>query len=92
MTQRRIAIDLEETLAARLDAAAEQADMSAEALAARAIARAVTDLEAWAEDAAAYAEYERTGEAIPLAAMEAWVKSWGTASEAPPPEPCKSSS
>ena len=79
MVQRRIAIELDETLAARLEAAAERAEMSAETLAARAVARAV-------------AEYERTGEAIPLASMEAWVKSWGTASEAPPPEPCKSSS
>jgi predicted transcriptional regulator len=92
MTQRRIAIELDENLAARLDAAAEQAEMSAETLAAQAIARTVADLEDWAEDEAAFAEYERTGEAIPLTSMEAWVKSWGTASEAPPPEPCKSSS
>jgi len=82
MTQRRIAIELEETLAARLAAAAGQAGMSAEALAAAAIARAVADLEDWAEDEAAYAEYALTGEAIPLASMEAWVKSWGTAGEA----------
>lgn len=92
MTQRRIAIELEENLAARLDAAAEQAEMSAEALAAQAIARAVAELEDWAEDEAAYAEYARTGEAIPLSSMAAWVKSWGTAGEAPPPEPCKLSS
>ena len=34
----------------------------------------------------------RTGEAIPLSAVENWVKSWGTANELPPPKPCKSSS
>jgi hypothetical protein len=47
-------------------------------------------MDAWAEDEAAYAEYERTGEAIPLAAMEEWVRSWGTPKELPPPEPSKS--
>jgi hypothetical protein len=40
---------------------------------------------AWAEDEAAYAEYERTGEAIPIAAIEHWVRSWGTENELPPP-------
>jgi hypothetical protein len=43
--------------------------------------------EAWAEDEAAYAEYERTDEAIPLVSMQAWVKSWGQPNELPPPEP-----
>ena len=57
-----------------------------------AVARAIDDFEAWLEDEAAYAEYERTGEAIPLSAMEGWAKSWGTADELPPPNPCKSSS
>ena len=54
--------------------------------------RIVIDEEiAWAEEEAAYAEYERTSEAIPLAAMEQWVRSWGTENELPPPKPCKSS-
>ncbi len=82
----RIAIDLDDELAARLEAAAEQTETSAEALAAAAIARAVNDLEEWIEDEAAYAEYERTGEAIPLASMQAWVRSWGKPDELPPPE------
>ena len=47
---------------------------------------------AWTEDEAASAEYERTGEAVPIAAIEQWVRSWGTKSELPPPAPCKSSS
>lgn len=82
----RIAINLDDELPARLEAAAEQAATSAEALAAAAIARAVTDLETWAEDEAAYADYERTGDASPLASMEAWVRSWGKPDELPPPQ------
>jgi hypothetical protein len=53
--------------------------------------RAAADVEGWTEEAA-YATYERTGEAIPLTAMEDWVRSWGTAHELPPPALCKSSS
>ena len=42
-----------------------------------------------AEDARRLAEYRRTGESIPLEAVEAWVRSWGTANELPPPKPVK---
>jgi len=92
MAQTRVIIDLDEELAAGLEAAAKQAQTSVESFAAKAVARAIADVEAWAEDEAAYAEYERTGEAIPIAAIEQWVRSWGTESELPPPTPCKSSS
>jgi predicted transcriptional regulator len=92
MSRTRLTIELDEDLAARLKAATEQSQTSVETFAAKAVARAVADVEAWAEDEAAYAEYERTGEAIPLGAVEDWVKSWGTANELPPPAPCKSSS
>jgi predicted transcriptional regulator len=88
----RLIIELDEELASRLAAVTTKSHTSIETFAAKAIARAVTDVEAWAEDEAAYAEYEQTGEAIPLAAMEDWVRSWGTANELPPPAPCKSSS
>ena len=44
------------------------------------------------EEKTAYAEYEKTGEAIPVAAVEEWVRSWGTSNELPPPVPCKLSS
>jgi predicted transcriptional regulator len=67
---RRITIELDEELAARLEAAIARSHTSVETFAANAVARAVADVEAWVEDEAAYAEYERTGEAIPLAAME----------------------
>jgi predicted transcriptional regulator len=88
----RLAIELDEELAARLEAAAAREQKTLETFAADALAWAVNNLDAWAEDDAAYAEYERSGEAIPLSAMEDWAKSWGTADELPPPKPCKSSS
>lgn len=74
-------------MAARLEAAAKQTELSPQALATAAIARIIDDLEAWAEDEAAYAEYERSAEAIPLASMRAWVRSWGQPDELPPPHP-----
>jgi predicted transcriptional regulator len=92
MSPTRLIIELDEELASRLEAATKRSQVSVETFAAGAVARAVADVEAWAEDESAYAEYERTGEAIPLAAVEDWVKSWGTANELPPPAPCKSSS
>jgi hypothetical protein len=88
----RLEIELDEQVAARLEAAATKERKTAEAFAVDAVVRALEDIEAWTEDENAYAEYERTSEAIPLSAMEHWVKSWGTAEELPPPKPCKSSS
>ena len=88
----RLIIELDEEFASRLEAATSRSHTSMETFAAKAVARAVADVEAWAEDDAAYSEYEQTGEAVPLAAMEDWVRSWGTANELPPPAPCKSSS
>jgi predicted transcriptional regulator len=92
MPKTRVVIDLDEELAASLEAVAKQSQTSIESFAAKAVARAIADVEAWAEEDAAYAEYERTGEAIPIAAIEQWVRSWGTEAELPPPAPCKSSS
>jgi predicted transcriptional regulator len=80
MPKTRLVIDLDEELAASLEAVAKQSQTSIESFAAKAVARAIADVEAWAEEEAAYAEYERTGEAIPIAAVEQWVRSWGTAS------------
>jgi predicted transcriptional regulator len=92
MPRTRVVIDLDEELAAGLEAAAKRSQTSIEGFAAKAVARAVVDVETWAEEEAAYAEYDRTGEAIPIAAVEQWVRSWGTENELPPPAPCKSSS
>jgi predicted transcriptional regulator len=88
----RVVIELDELTAARLEAAAAKVDVTTEEFAAHALQRGIADFEAWGEEEAAYADYQQTGEAIPLAAMEEWVKSWGTANELPPPKPCKSSS
>jgi predicted transcriptional regulator len=88
----RLDLDLDDQLAARLEAAAARERKTMETFAADAVARAVHDAETWADDEAAYAEYQRTGEAIPLAAMEDWVKTWGSPDERQPPDPCKSSS
>ena len=88
----RLVIELDEELATGLKAAARRSQTSIEGFAAKAVARAVADAQLWAEEEAAYADYERTGEAIPIVAVEAWVRSWGTADELPPPAPCKSSS
>ena len=88
----RLALELDDVLAARLKEAAAKEEMTAEAFAAGALRRAIILTEEWTEDEAAYAEYERMGEAVPLEAAERWVRSWGTADELPPPEPCKSSS
>lgn len=41
------------------------------------------------EDLRRLHEFERTGEAVPLEEVKAWVRSWGTAAELPPPQPRK---
>jgi predicted transcriptional regulator len=41
------------------------------------------------EDLRRLREFERTGEAVPGEDVEAWVESWGTANELPPPKPRK---
>jgi predicted transcriptional regulator len=41
------------------------------------------------EDLRRLREFERTGEAIPGEDMMAWVNSWGTGNELPPPRPRK---
>jgi predicted transcriptional regulator len=41
------------------------------------------------EDLRRVREFERTGEAVPLEDAKAWVDSWGTEKELPPPRPKK---
>jgi predicted transcriptional regulator len=41
------------------------------------------------EDRRRYDEFKRTGLAIPLDEVKAWVASWGTADELPRPQPRK---
>lgn len=85
MPRTRLIIALDQELAGGLELAAKRSETSIEAFAAKAVARAVVDVETWAEEEAAYAEYERTGEAIPMAAIEQWVRNWATGNELPPP-------
>ena len=92
MPLHRVVIELDEELAISLQAAARRSNTSIEGFATKAVAQAVADVELWAEEEAAYADYERTSEAIPIAAVETWVRSWGTSNELPAPKPCKSSS
>ena len=41
------------------------------------------------EDRRRYEEFKRTGLAVPLDEVKAWVASWGTADELPRPKPRK---
>jgi hypothetical protein len=41
------------------------------------------------EDCRRYEEFQRTGLAVPLDEVKAWVASWGTADELPRPKPRK---
>ena len=41
------------------------------------------------EDRRSYEEFKRTGLAVPLDEVKAWVASWGTADELPRPKPRK---
>jgi predicted transcriptional regulator len=45
--------------------------------------------EALAEDARRLAEFERTREGVPWDEVKAWMQSWGTPNELPPPRPRK---
>jgi predicted transcriptional regulator len=42
-----------------------------------------------AEDASRLAEFERTRMGVPWDEVKAWMESWGTANELPPPKPRK---
>jgi hypothetical protein len=45
--------------------------------------------ESIAEDLRRFEEFERTDEGVPLDEVKAWVESWGTPNELPPPKPRK---
>lgn len=45
--------------------------------------------ESSAEDARRLAEFERTRMGVPWEEVKAWMESWGTANELPPPKPRK---
>jgi hypothetical protein len=55
----------------------------------RAAGRGPWSPEVLAEDARRLAEFERTGEGVPWEEIKAWMESWGTPNELPPPKPRK---
>jgi hypothetical protein len=42
-----------------------------------------------AEDARRFADFQRSHEGVPWEEVKAWMKSWGTPNELPPPKPRK---
>jgi hypothetical protein len=93
-----LTISLTGPLADDLRAAAAACDLSVEdyvRLALSAEARRASEAlgwdrdESWEKDVAALEEYDRTGVAAAWEEVEAWMKSWGTDSELPPPKPRK---
>lgn len=93
-----LTITLPTPLADDLRAAAEACEISVEEyvrLALSAEARRASEAlgwdadESWEQDIADIEEYDRTGIAVPWQEVEAWMKSWGTEKELPPPKPRK---
>jgi predicted transcriptional regulator len=91
-TVRRI-LDLDPDIDARIDALAAKKGQSPDAVIADAVVLldSVADLEELdiAEDLRRLEEFERTGEAVPGDEVKAWIESWGTPNELPPPRPRK---
>jgi hypothetical protein len=55
----------------------------------RAIGRGPWAPEILAEDARRLAEFQNTREGVPWSEIKAWMQSWGTPNELPPPKPRK---
>ena len=91
-TVRRI-FDLDPATDARLNALAAERSQDAAAVVADAVILldSLIDIEGPGvdEDLRRLREFERTGEAVPLDEVKAWVESWGTPGELPRPEPRK---
>jgi hypothetical protein len=79
-------ISLQELLA---DLAGATHDVPGDLEALRAAGRGPWAPEILAEDARRLAEFNRTGEGVPWEEVRAWMQSWGTGSELPPPKPRK---
>jgi predicted transcriptional regulator len=91
MERVRHTVDLDVETEARLKSLAEErgqdeGDVIAEALELLGTADDEPDIE---EDLRRLEEFNRTQEGVPLEEVKAWVRSWGTANELPPPTPRK---
>ena len=71
------------------DLAANAEALPADLAALRATGAGPWSPQALAEDALRLAEFERTREGVPWGEVEAWMQSWGTPAELPPPKPRK---
>jgi predicted transcriptional regulator len=89
----RRTFDLDPDTNARLNALAAEKGKDAAAVVADAVVLldSIVDVEGpdIEEDLRRLREFERTGEAVPSQDVKAWVESWGTANELPPPPPRK---
>ena len=89
----RRTFDLDPATDARLNALAAERSQDAAAVVADAVILldSLSDVEGFGldEDLRRVREFERTGEAVPLDEVKAWVESWGTPEELPRPEPRK---
>ncbi len=79
-------ISVQELLA---DMARTTPDVPADLESMRAAGRGPWAPEILAEDARRLAEFERTREGVPWEEVRAWMQSWGSGSELPPPKPRK---
>jgi|GraSoiStandDraft_16_1057320.scaffolds.fasta_scaffold706170_3 predicted transcriptional regulator len=93
MNKVRRVLELDPSTDARLRALAAERGQEASDVVADAISLlgSVVDVEGpdIDEDLRRLREFERTGEAVPLEDVKAWVDSWGTENELPPPKPKK---
>ncbi|MBB1092988.1 hypothetical protein HUU61_17070 [Rhodopseudomonas palustris] len=87
----RRTIDLDATTDERLRSLAAERGQDEAAILAEAIALldSIVEIDApdIAEDRRRLDQFSETGESVPLADVRAWVESWGTAQELPPPSP-----
>ena len=93
MNKVRRILELDPSTDARLRELATQRGQEASEVVAEAISllQSVIDVEEpdIEEDLRRLREFERTGEAVALDEAKAWVDSWGTENELPPPKPKK---
>jgi predicted transcriptional regulator len=92
MSKTRVTLDLDSDTEARLQMLAKQRGQEKSRVISDALA--LLDSEAAEEpdieeDLLRLRNFEHAGEGIPLDDVKAWVRSWGTANELPPPNPRK---
>ena len=93
MSTVRRTLELDPDTVSRLEFLVSERSQDAAGVVADAIALLISTVEIEGpdieEDLRRLREYERTGEAVPGEEVIAWVNSWGTESELPPPKPRK---